>query len=284
MAKVPMNDDKLIVVKKPVIEVVTAYIIGRSPLLFQRLALRAQQELLFPGGRKRTDADRAGVLKHDPLNEYQESCHRFTGSQQPTRLGFPASAFRKAVAAAALDLPGATKSEIGRLIWIEGNDNLIPVYGIPHLLMAGVKTAGMNRTPDIRTWCALPQWCCRVDFSILSPRLNAAALGNLLELAGLVVGVGDGRQEKGKLSYGQFMTVDGKNTAYRQIVQSGGIRAQDAALADPGFMDEYSRDLFQWFTKERKARAIVTSIRNREQPDEVAPMKRRPGRPRKVAA
>jgi len=55
-------------------ESVTVWLIGRTPLIHNRLAEKARRELLLPRGRL-TAADKAGNLKHDPLNEFRSSIH-----------------------------------------------------------------------------------------------------------------------------------------------------------------------------------------------------------------
>src|SRR5579863_7996326 len=79
-------------------------IIGTRPLIFNRMAEKAKRELLLPKGRK-TAADRAATLKHDPISEYRNSVYRYADDAHPTRLCFPAPAFKGAMMTAALDLP-----------------------------------------------------------------------------------------------------------------------------------------------------------------------------------
>ena len=227
--------------------VVEFCILGTSPLIMNRMSEKAKRELLLPKGRK-TTAERAQSLKHNPVEEYRASVYRDASSEAPTRLSFPATGFKGAMMTAALDLPGARKSEIGRLVWTEGYS--IGIYGVPRLFMSAVRSADMNRTPDIRTRAILPEWACRVRVRFVRPRLREQTVANLLAAAGITVGVGDFRQEKGKGNFGQFGLVGADDADFARIVAAGGAAAQDAALANPVPHDEESEELLAWFSAE----------------------------------
>ena len=98
---------------------VTCLIRGTSPLIFNRMAEKAKRELLLPKGRK-TAADKAQSLKHNPLEEFRASVYRWDNDERSTRLKFPAPAFKGAISTAALEVPGMKKAQIGRLVWVEG--------------------------------------------------------------------------------------------------------------------------------------------------------------------
>lgn len=222
-------------------------ILGSSPFVFNSMSLKAKSELLYPRGRLST-ADKASRMKHDPMSEYRASVYAHQADDQPTRLKFPAAAFKRATATAALDIPGAKKAQIGRLVWAVGQD--VNIWGVPQLYMAVVRSSDMNRTPDIRTRAIVPQWATRVTIQYVRPVMNHKSIANLLAAAGLIVGVGDGRQEKGALNNGQFEIVAEDDPRYVAIVKSGGRVAQDRAMKDPAFYDRETQELFSWFTSE----------------------------------
>jgi hypothetical protein len=228
-------------------------ILGRTPLVMNRLAEKAKRELLLPKGRK-TTADKASNAKHNPPEEYRSSVHRTRDDKAPTRLLMPSEAFKGAMCTAALDLPGTKRTEIGRLCWVEGTH--ISIYGVPELFMTGVRSADMNRTPDIRTRAILPAWCAKVTITFVQPKLNATGVANLRAAAGLVCGVGDGRIEKGKLSFGQFLLCNEDDPEFKRIMFSGQLKAQDKALKNPGFFDEQSEELHDWWQREFNARGF----------------------------
>jgi len=57
----------------------------------------------------------------------------------------------------------------------------------------------------------------------MAPTINSTTIARLLEIAGLIIGVGDNRQEKGKGSNGQFELCDQKDV--QLIVRNGGLKA-----------------------------------------------------------
>jgi len=222
----------------------TVHVLGTSPLIFHRMSEKAKRELLLPRGRK-TAADKASQLKHEPISEFRASVYRYADDTQPTRLRFPAAAFKSAMATAALDLPGAKRSEIGRLTWVDGAD--VAIYGVPQVFMSVVRSSDIARTPDVRTRAIVPRWCCKVRVNFVAPKLTAQSVANLLSAAGVTVGIGDFRQEKGKGNFGQFVLVDETDPQWREIAETGGREAQDEALANPKPYDEETAEMLDWF-------------------------------------
>src|SRR5215467_3665440 len=136
-------------------QAIEVVIVGTQPLILNRMPEKASREILLPGGRK-TAAARQATLKHNPPEEFRASPYKFAEGDAATLLGFMGAAFRRAMATAALDLPGAKKAQVARLVWVDAYR--CEVYGIPELFMSVVRCADINRTPDIRTRCIVPQW------------------------------------------------------------------------------------------------------------------------------
>lgn len=224
-------------------------VVGLSPVILNRMSQKARHELLLPKGRK-TTADKQANLKHNPIGEFQDSPYKL--KEGPTLLGVMASAFKSAMTTAALDLPGAKKAQIGRLVYVEGE--YIGIYGIPKLLMSVTRTADINHTPDIRTRAIVPRWGAIVDISFVSPLLNATAIANLLNAAGKTAGIGDWRPEKGKGNYGQFRVATPDDPEFIKIVQEGGRSAQEAAMENPECYDTETEELLSWFAEEVERR------------------------------
>ena len=229
---------------------VNVWVKGLSPMIYNAMSEKARQELLYPKGRK-TTADKQGNLKHNPIEEYRNSVYRSLNGG-PTRLVFPASAFKGAMAQAALDLPGAKKAQIGRLVWVEGDK--VPLYGVPKMSMAITRSSDMNHTPDVRTRAIIPEWCCPVNIKFMKPNLNETMVGRLLDAGGILSGVGDFRQGKGKGNYGQFQICPNGEDDVKDLIKSGGQTAQDAALQSPEFYDADTEATYKWFEEERKKR------------------------------
>lgn len=228
-------------------EVVDFCILGETPLIFNRMAEKAKRELLLPAGKKST-AQKKTSLKHDPLAEYRASVYFSDNDEDETYLGFPAPGFKKAIAEAALSVPGATKKDIGKLVRI--HSYRVPIYGVPQIFTTGVRSADMNRTPDMRTRAILPRWACKLQVSYVTPLLNHVAVSNLLSAAGQIIGVGDFRQEKGAGDHGLFELVKPDDKRFLNVINSGGREEQMLALKDPEFFDEETRELLTWYEEE----------------------------------
>lgn len=221
---------------------------GSSPIIFHRMSEKVKHELLFPKGRK-TAADKATSIKHNPIEEYRDSVYRSKAPE--TLLMIPAMMFKAAISNAALDIPGATKAQMGRLVYIVGDE--IPVYGVPELMMSVTRSSDINRTPDIRTRAVITDWACKVRVQFIKPNINEQSIINLMAAAGVITGIGDYRQQKGKSSYGQFKLVGSDDEGYDEILKSG-REEQEAALDTPTFYDYDSEDLYTWFYNEFKLR------------------------------
>jgi hypothetical protein len=225
--------------------VVEYYILGTTPLILHRLSEKAKFELLYPDSKKK--ASRGQTLKHDPLAEYREAPYIDPNPKAETLIQHLAASFKAAMRNAAIDIPGATKSSIGRLCWVEGER--VSIYGVPRLIMSPVRQTDMNRTPDIRTRAIIPQWAARIRVSFIKPQLNEKSVTHLLAAAGMTQGIGDWRTEKGSGTYGSFQIVDEKNAAYRETIRTGGRKVQERAMEVPDFYDRESEELYRWFDK-----------------------------------
>lgn len=245
--------DETIVVTEVTEGRVDAVLVGRSPLVLNRMSEKAKRQLLFPPPKK-TTADKAANMKHNPLEEYRASAHQLPSG--PTLLGVQAAAVKRALAAAALDMPGSvSKAKIGRLAWVPGE--YLPVYGLPQLYMAVVRMADISRTPDIRTRAIVAEWAIPIQVNFVEPILNPTTILNLLVAAGLYIGIGDGRNEKGALAFGQFEVLSTAQAQKDKTVQRIFAQARDAqtqAIESPEPYDEETRELFTWFDSEVQIR------------------------------
>lgn len=253
MATKKVNDDTAISIKPLEIATSTFMLLGLTPLILNRMPEKARQELLMPKGRK-TAADKASSLKHDPMAEFRASPTIIASDDAPTLIGVPASAIKKAIAAAALDIPGAKKSQIGRLTYVRGD--VIPVYGVPQVMSAIVRSADINRTPDVRTRCVLPAWCAMVTIEHPAELISTASLANLLAAAGRFIGVGDWRSERGAGNYGSFTLADPSDAAVKTLMKIGTRKTQTEAMAAPEAHNAETRELLGWFGNELKARGL----------------------------
>lgn len=228
-------------------------IVGTSPIILNRMSEKTWRQLLMPSPRK-TTVEKMTTLKHEPIEEYRASAYTIKDESAPTYLAHLSTAFKGALRSAALDMPGAKKSQIGRLTYIAGE--LVGIYGVPKLFMCPVRSADMNRTPDIRTRAIVPAWACRISVTYVQPLIRAQAIGNLLAAAGLTIGIGDGRPEKGAMSYGQFRLADEKDPEFVSILKTGGRAAQIEAMENPMPYDDETASILSWYQDELSRRAL----------------------------
>jgi hypothetical protein len=252
MAKRADVSDEVFITKVG-LENATFCILGTSPLICNRLSEKARHELLMPKGKK-TAAEKAGSLKHDPLQEYRSSPYTTDDDDAPTRIELLASMFKGAMKTAALDIPGAKKTQIGRLVNVI--QDRVSLYGVPQIFSTIVRSADMNRTPDVRTRAIIPKWACKVNIRFVSPIIRMQSVVNLLAAGGMTSGVGDFRPEKGAGNYGAYEIVADDHPEFVKIMKTGGLSAQDEALDDPKSYDKETDDLLAWFNVEVKRRGF----------------------------
>jgi len=224
-------------------------ILGTSPLILNCMSEKAKQGLLFPQAMARdSKSERARALKHVPVEEFRSSVYRSIDKNTDTLLVFPSTAFKSAMMNAALEMPGTKKSQIGRLVYVKGQN--VSLYGVPQLRMDVVRMADISKTPDVRTRAILSEWACKVSIKYIKPAIRYQAVANLLAAAGVIIGVGDFRQEKGKGSFGQFSIVEENDETFQRIIKTGARVAQEKALENPICFDAESENLLTWFNAE----------------------------------
>jgi hypothetical protein len=252
MIRKKADDNKETTIEIQEIEMVTAdfYVLGTKPLIMNRLGEKARQELLLPA-RKKNRAERETTLKHDPIAEYRSALNQFSNDDHPTRLYMPGRAFALAMASAALDIPGASKSEIGRLTQV--TDIQVPTWGKPELFLDVVRLAGIVKTPDIRSRGLLKKWACKLTVRYMKNKLTLSSVARLLAASGTIIGVGDYRLQKSG-AYGEFKLVTNDDPEWQEIVNTQGREAQDEAIENPDAYDDSTRELFSWFEAEAERR------------------------------
>lgn len=240
---------------------ITYCILGSSPYLSNAMSEKVRRGLLEPG-KKKTTKQKEATLKHNPLEEYRGSIYASKDDDSPTRILMRAAAFKRSMQVAAIYATGINGTDVSRLLRVLGPDPLpdfLPLFGIPQLKMDVVRLAdgraGLG-TPDVRTWAILPEWATRITLRIAVPHLRRAPVTNLLANAGEIAGVGDGRVERGKLSFGTFDIVPENDERFQRIVKIGTLKAQDEALASPTCYDGESERLLDWWAQEIKDRGF----------------------------
>lgn len=226
-------------------------IIGTTPLFQNRMSAKVKQGLLV-GGRKKTAAERVAI-KHHPLEEYRNSAEIVKSG--PTALGLRVVAIKKAMCDAAIETAGMKKAGAQRLLFMPGDH--APLYGTPKLRMDVTRSADIARTPDIRTRAFLPKWGAEVEIRYVKPQMSQHAVVTLLVNAGMLIGVGDFRQQKGAGAYGAFRVIgEGQpDDEWDDLVANHGRDAQLKALESPEYADEETAELMEFWNSERIRRA-----------------------------
>ncbi|TAZ20698.1 hypothetical protein ELH77_19015 [Rhizobium ruizarguesonis] len=229
----------------------TVGIIGTTPLIMHRFADKARRELTLPAP-KMNAAAKAVNLKHRPHEEAQGCAHLISDETAPTFFGCPSLMFKNATAAAALDIPGATKAAIGRLVYVvsEYPGEMIPIWGQPFLHASMVRMSDANRTPDVRFRVIIPKWALRLTVKYIQPNLSAKGVYNLLAASGIIAGIGDYRQGKGKGSYGSFRLCDVDDPDFKTLMEPGERARQKAAFNNLASYDDETRELLEWYDAE----------------------------------
>lgn len=227
-------------------------ILGTTPLIVNRMAQKAINQLLLPSGRK-TAADKANTLKHNPVEEFRNSVH--TQQTGPTLLAMPSTAFKSGLSNAAIDIgQGVNKAQMGRLSYVEGD--YVSIYGNPLLHMSIVRMADPGRTPDVRTRAILPEWACKLTVSFVMPVINATIIANLLAGAGMMQGIGDFRVQKGKGNYGSFRLCEPNDPDFVRITSTQARDAQVLAMKEAVTYDQETAELLAWFHSEVRRREL----------------------------
>lgn len=225
--------------------------IGNTPIIFNRMAEKAKRDLLVGSARK-TAAEKKDI-KHNPDAEFRASIHKIEGD---TLLGFPASGVKGAMATAALETAGVNKTNVNRLIFLP--QQKVSIWGTPKLFMDVVRSADMNKTPDIRTRAIVNQWCAEVDIAFVTPTLSQHSVIALLANAGMICGIGDNRQEKGKGNYGSWFVDWEENGQFSDTwnkLQKEGRKVQEKAMEKIIINDDETQELYDFYQEEVIRRA-----------------------------
>jgi hypothetical protein len=215
-------------------------------MLMHRFSFKAWQELLLPSRRKNV-AERNETLKHDPIEEYRSSLYRNRDPEAPTLFHLPNGIITKAMAQAAIDIPGATRASIERLVSCT-NETLF-LYGTPRLRMDMVRNSDINKTPDVRTRPFFERFAVPgVIIHFKADPLTDQQILHLLAASGNITGFGDWRPEKGGTG-GKFRLANDDDPELKAILKEGRA-VQQQAYDTPVYHDENTAELMGWYNEE----------------------------------
>ena len=221
-------------------------IIGTTPLYQNRMSAKVRQGLLV-GSKRKTAAEKAEI-KHHPIEEFRNSAEQTPHGE--TALGIVTTAVKGAMSTAALETAGITKTSTQRLISVPAGH--FSLYGTPQLKIDITRSADMARTPDMRSRCYLPKWGAEIEISFITPQFSASSIVNLLCNAGVLVGIGDFRQERGKGSFGSFRIIGAEqdDQEWNDLIANHGRERQLAALENPECADIETQELLDYYHEE----------------------------------
>lgn len=222
------------------------HVVGTSPFIMHRFAKKAWQEMLYPAAKKNRN-EKESTLKHDPLLEFRESCYICRDPKAPALFHIPNNMLRDSMATAAVDIPGAAKAELKRLVACV--NETVYFYGIPSLGMNMVKEGGMTKTPNVRTRAFFQRWACSVEFRYKVNPLTDSQIINLFGAAGQIIGIGDWRPQKGG-QYGTYRVCSPNDKEYQDIIKKENRATQQLGYDHPDFFDNNTEELMSWYTEE----------------------------------
>jgi len=200
-----------------------------GPLVVHNWSIKAIREMLSKQMATKK-ATKAKVAK-DPESDFQESLYWYMDGKTKC-YGFPASAFKKSFIRAVktmndmkqLDLPMILAKQLifispdgreDREVTIPLEDggtythcvttDLIRIHGEPKKRMDMVRIG--KGTADIRFRGEFITWTATLQISYNADVLDEPTIANLIYRAGMTVGIGEGRPEKGDQGWGRFEIV-----------------------------------------------------------------------------
>lgn len=252
------DNDMHVEITKIEVREITFKIVGRTPLILNRQSEKTKRQLMMPP-LPQNKAQRTQTLKHNPYEEFRASPYLSRRDDKaPTWLHLPGGMFKQCIAQAALDIPGASKAQIGRLVSL--NSTVIHVWGIPYMKADMVRQAGPSKTPDVRFRACLPNWATIVTYTYIPAIISPVSIANLLSAAGVICGIGDYRVAKGAGDFGQFRIAPDNDPEWQEIVEHGGRKLQQAAMDMPMFFNDDTRELVEWFDEELERRQSMPDI------------------------
>lgn len=194
-AKEMANAAKSVSIQQPNILCVALEIKGMAPLIQNNFSQKSVEQML----RKHM-----GFSVQRETKKPREVIEAATIRNVKGAVCLPPTGFKKAMLTASTQLKTLKKTQLRTSLFIEGNSIPITYEGemVPRMDM--VRTAGMNRTPDVRFRPSFNGWGARIVIQF-SDTLSIQSVVDLLHRAG-TVGVGEWRPEKDG-TFGTFKVV-----------------------------------------------------------------------------
>lgn len=203
-----------VMIPAPNIQAVTLRVYGTAPYVQLRFSEKAQGLMLAnqldPSKKKRGGPREA----KKPAELYQQALYR----TRKGKCGIPAAAFRNAMIRAC-SLVGFAMTQAKMSVFVQADDvdsfdgtPLVLIEGTPEPVMHPVRPA--KGGADIRVRAMWRKWAATLRVEYDADQFQQDNVVNLLERAGVQVGVGEGRpssKNSAGMGWGTFTTRNGKD-------------------------------------------------------------------------
>jgi hypothetical protein len=166
-------------------------IVGTSPLIVHRFSEKARKQMLDAAQGNKPPRE-----PKDPEAEYRAAFHRLKDGKP----GFPATGFKAATVSAGRFFSGVTMTGLRQFLFFKGE---IGADGVPLVRIEGEPrmredVVTVNRGgSDLRYRPEFSEWSAVLEIVFVSSMITQGSVLSLVDGAGLGVGIGDWRPEKG---------------------------------------------------------------------------------------
>lgn len=213
------KEQEIIEIPSPDYDTLKVKIVGDTPINIHRLGKKMMQE--FEDRDKNKPKQKKGARDYD--KEFIDSLYYINRDgfeistpvriTKNTQIGFPSSAFKKAMVFAARQFDNLKMTELRGRFFVNQYTPFVEIKGTPKLdkfwRRIGGKGPGTG-TPDIGIRATVFPWSAELEIRFLKNVISAESVLNLLSVAGFSVGVGEDRPDKNGGTSGMWHIANGQ--------------------------------------------------------------------------
>lgn len=190
---------------------------GCESLIVNRFSEKSKQELIDRDQNKKGGRNKERPPR-DPQAEYKASAYCLPGprtGEKGVRYGLKAIGFKKALVRAGKPIDGITMVDLTQNVFVAADEaGLIEIKGKPQMREDMVRIGkAPNKSPQVRYRAEFLKWSAKIAIRFNADMFDAEEIINLFARAGMGVGWGELRMEKGYGNGG--WTVDTKAAVSR---------------------------------------------------------------------
>lgn len=184
----------------PQIQTIHIPIVGKTPLIVHRFGEKARRMMLESMQKTKGKAVKAEREPKNPEAEFNASRYVMTDGRD----GLPAAAFKQAAVRAAKMVDGLTMADAKQLFFVcptgvcPTGEQCVGIVGEPVMREDFVRVK--NGGTDLRYRAEYPDWSATLEIEFDPALVSADTVANLIARAGMTVGVGEWRPEKGGIN------------------------------------------------------------------------------------